>query len=98
MGRLVPCGLEPLNITMNHIFNFATRASSIGTLSPYPIKLCHEHSLSFSTFQHFRRAPGSATEQDLTLPLPLGFVTRTAIHLEKLDVYWEVSSLTSLNE
>ena len=33
MGRLLPCGLEPSNITMNHIFNFATRASSIGTLS-----------------------------------------------------------------
>ena len=40
----------------NYIFNFATRASSIGTPSPYPIKLCHELSLSYSSFQSFRRA------------------------------------------
>ena len=40
----------------NYIFNFATRASSIGTPSPYPIKLCHDLSLSYSSFQSLRRA------------------------------------------
>ena len=37
------------------IFNFTMRASSISTLLPCPIKLCHKLSLSFLSFQYFRQ-------------------------------------------
>ena len=67
-GQIITLWIRTLKI---YIFNFATWASSISALSPYPIKHCHELSLSFSSFQYFRRARGLSNGTGLNTPFTI---------------------------